>query len=218
LFFPSSAKCCAVVAAGLLVSLSVVGCPDTQGSFDDFVERWKLTHPGGVDAASGDTGPCLPPAPGELTGQFVFALSAVIAADTPIVFLAQVSTVPDPNGSALTLELQPLSAADRTSPVGSSVALGPLPIAADGAFQADLPPLVVAGEANPITGAEIEAQVTLTGRICAASDFFCGTVTGRVIRPLDLDLAGSTFAMERVTGAPPAQPLINCARAQAAPL
>jgi len=218
LFFPSPKKCSAIAVTGLLVTLSLAGCPDTQGSFDDFVARWQRTHPAGFDAGLEDAGPCAPPAPGELTGQFIFALSAVVAPDTPILFLADVSSVPDANGTALTIGFQPLSAADRTTPVGSPVSVGPFPIAADGAFQAALPPLVVAAEANPITGAEIEAQVTLNARICGAGDFYCGTVSGRVSRPIDLDLSGSTFAMERVSGALPAQPLIDCNRTPAAPL
>jgi hypothetical protein len=217
-FLSSSAKSCAAAAAGVLVALSAVGCPDTQGQLDDFVERWERTHPAGNDAAPEDASSCVPPAPGELTGQFVFALSAVIAPPTPIVFLAEVSSVDDPNGSALTLELQPLSAADRTTPVGSAISVGPHPIAPDGTYQAVLPPLVVTGEANPITGSEIAAEVTLDARICGVSDFYCGTVSGRVTSPLVIPLAESTFAMERVSGALPAEPLIDCNRARAAPL
>jgi len=214
----SKAKTLPVLAwsVALLIALGVAGCPDTQGEFDAFVERWQRANPG-ADGAIPDGGECTPPDPTALDGQYVFALSAVIQRETPILFLTQVTGVANP--PSLQLMFQPLSRTDRRTPVGSPVTLGPFPLAADGTLHAELPPLVVSGEANPITGGEIEAQVTLDGRFCGGSDFQCGTVSGNVTRPIPLDLAGSTFAMERVpSGALPAQPLLNCARDQAAPL
>jgi hypothetical protein len=198
-----------------LIGLVATGCPDTGGKFDDFVERWRIANPG-FDG-SVDAGECAPLDPPELDGQYVFALSAVIARETPILFLTQVAGQSSP--PSIQLEFQPLSAADRRTPVGQPVTIGPLPLMPDGTLSAQLPPLVVAGEANPITGGEIEAQVTLNGRLCGGTDFQCGSVTGSVTRPIPLDLMGSTFAMERVQGgAPPEQPFLSCSRDQTAPL
>jgi hypothetical protein len=199
-----------------LVALHLPGCPDPAGKFDDFVERWTAANPG-VDGGDLDAGPCTPPDPAALDGQYVLALSAVIAPETPILFLTQVTGISDPPG--VELELQPLSAADRRTPVGQPLTVGPIALSTDGAVHAELPPLIVSGEANPITGGEIEAQVTLDARFCGVSDFYCGSVSGRVTLPVGLDLAGSTFAMERVQGGMlPEQPFLNCNRDRAAAL
>jgi hypothetical protein len=198
-----------------LIGLAAIGCPDTAGKFDDFVERWRIANPG-FDG-SVDAGECAPLDPPELDGEYVFALSAVIQPDTPILFLTQVTGQSSP--PSIQLVFQPLSAADRRTPVGQPVTIGPLPLMPDGTLNAELPPLVVAGEANPITGGQIDAQVTLNGRLCGGTDFQCGTVTGNVTQPVGLDLMGSTFAMERVQGGvPPDQPLLSCNRDRATPL
>jgi hypothetical protein len=198
-----------------LLGLAASGCPDTSGKFDDFVERWRIANPG-FDG-SVDAGECAPLDPPELDGQYVFALSAVIARETPILFLAQVTGQSNP--PSVQLALQPLSAADRRTPVGQPVTLGPFPLMPDGTLSAALPPLVVTGEANPITGGEIEAQVTLDARLCGGTDFQCGSVSGDVTRPIPLGLMGSTFAMERVQGGvPPAEPFLSCNRDRATPL
>src|SRR5262245_6622320 len=107
-----------------LALLGVAGCPDPAGEFDDFEARWRAANP---DAGTGgvlDAGPCTPPDLSALSGQYIFALSAVIQPENPILFLTNVT------GSAqgLTLTFQPLSAADRRTPVGAPVTLGPLPV------------------------------------------------------------------------------------------
>jgi hypothetical protein len=198
-----------------LALLGLAGCPDPAAEFDDFETRWRAANP---DAGGGvvDSGPCPAPDPSALGGRYIFALSAVIERTKPILFLADVSGGPE----GLTFALQPLSAADRRTPVGPPTTVGPFPLSPDGAFHAELPPLVVTGEANPITGSQIAAQlVVLDARFCDISGFYCGSVSGNLIEPIPLDLATSTFAMERITGGtPPAEPYLSCARDRAVPL
>ena len=151
-----------------------------------------------------------------LDGQYVFALVRGDRARNPDPIFGPGHRTANP--PSLQLELQPLSAADRRTPVGQPVTIGPLPLSPDGAVHAEFPPLVVTGEANPITGGEIEAQVTLDARFCGDTDFHCGSVSGSVTPPIPLDLTGSTFAMERVQGGTlPPQPFLSCARDRAAP-
>jgi hypothetical protein len=198
-----------------LIGLAATGCPDTGGKFDDFVERWRIANPGFDGSVDG--GECAPLDPPELDGEYVFALSAVIQRETPILFLTDVTGQANP--PSIQLVFQPLSAADRRTPVGQPVTIGPLPLMPDGTLNAQLPPLVVTGEANPITGGEIEAQVTLNARLCGGTDFQCGSVSGDVTQPLPLALTGSTFAMERIQGGvPPDQPFLSCSRDRATPL
>lgn len=191
--------------AGLVVGLA--GCPDPIGAYDDFAAR---------------AGKIPPPPPGEcgqtvasVDGEFFFSLSSQLAKKKPITFLATLST--DADGVSMTL--QPLDKADRATPVGAAIEVGPYPIV-DGSFTAALPLLVVPGAANPISPADIKAQITLVGSVCA--DFICGTVEGEVLEPIviALDPVNSRFTMERVTtpGEYPVPPQINCTGDLADPL
>jgi hypothetical protein len=150
----------------------------------------------------------------------LLALSVTLAPKKPILVAVDLDT-PEVDGSAaVTLHAQPLSAADRTTPVGPAVDYGPFPVGPTGTWRGDLPGLEVSGEANPVTGGDISADVALIGSLCGDGEFFCGAVEGRVTAPIPLDLAGSTFTMTRVddTGAAPATPAIDCAGNLADPL
>jgi hypothetical protein len=209
---PAISRTCALALP--LALLGLAGCPDPGGEFDDFEARWRAGNPD-AGVGPGDSGPCVAPDPSTLGGQYVFALSAVVDRTRPIVFSTEVSGGPQ----GLSFALQPLSAADRRTPVGAPVTVGPFPLSPDGAFHAELPTLVVGGEANPITGSEIEATVVLDARFCDVAGFYCGTVTGNLSRPIPIDLAGSTFAMERISGGtPPPEPYLSCNRDRAVPL
>ncbi|MCC6523610.1 MAG: hypothetical protein IT373_13215 [Polyangiaceae bacterium] len=164
------------------------------------------------------------PTAGEVDGEFFFALSAFLNPQKPVVFDSTLTTTQGANGLEYSLDLQPLAASDRTTPVGSVIHVGPLPVDADGTFDSALPELTVPGAANPITvGSDIVATITLHGELCGTADFICGPVTGNTTKPLPLNLAsnpGSNFTMERVTtpGTYPEPPQINCAGALANPL
>jgi hypothetical protein len=191
--------------AALVVGLT--GCPDPDAAYKDFASRAEAIPP----LPAGECGQKVP----EVEGEFFFSLSSQLAKKSPITFIAQVTS----DDAGLSMNLKPLTAADRTTPVDPAVDVGPYPIV-DGDFTAALPLLVVPGVANPISPADIEAQVTLVGSVC--EDFICGTVEGMVIKPFEitLDPENSRFTMERVTvaGEYPEPPRINCAGDLADPL
>lgn len=198
---PASLLGCAALVVGL------AGCPDPDAAYEDFVTR---------------AGKIPPPPPGEcgqtvlsVDGEFFFALSSQLAKKKPITFLAQLTT----DAGGVSMSLQPLDKADRATPVGPAIEVGPYPIV-DGRFTAAFPLLVVPGAANPISPADIKAQITLVGSVCA--DFVCGTVEGQVLEPvmIALDPVNSRFTMERVTtpGEYPVPPQINCTGDLADPL
>lgn len=98
---------------------------------------------------------------------------------------------------------------------------GPFPVDDTGGFVAPMPGLQVTGAANPISGSDITADVTLTGSLCLRSGgYYCGTAQGQATQPITLDLAGSTFTLIPVPDAQtlPAQPPIDCAGTLADPL
>jgi len=213
-------KLCTATAL-VIGSAALLGCPDTEGEYQAFQERYNAIHP---SSSSGTGGGCAAiPAAGEADGHFLFALAAVLYPPTPLLFETELVTTDGPNGLELTMNDQPLSGSDRVTPVGEPFNIGgPYPVAADGSFVAELPPLFVSGEANTITpGADIVANVTLKGTLCAPADFICGTVDGVTTEPPNIDLNGSTFTMERLDSAGPPYPeppKIDCAGTLAQPI
>lgn len=142
------------------------------------------------------------------------ALSATLAPTQPILFIADVHST----GSAWQWTLTPLDAKTRTPLPNSSIVLPDSAIPAGGSWVFDLPPLEVPGTANPITGSDIEADVTLTSTSCGSDAFVCGDVSGDITKPIVLDLQGSSWTLERlVAGGLPEPIRIDCACVEAEP-
>ncbi|AUX26178.1 uncharacterized protein SOCEGT47_067390 [Sorangium cellulosum] len=221
MLFSRSART-SLASAALPCAALLVGCADPVGRYEDFIARDTAAREGqgaGEGGGAGGDAPCALPEAGAADGDFLFSLSAYLSPRTPIVFLAKLATEARDGGLGFSLRFQPLEAADRRTPTGTPVDVGPYEAGADGAFTAALPTITVPGNANPISGSDLEATITLTGSLCAPADFVCGDVTGTVARPLRLDLADSTFAMDRITDPTsyPA-PVIDCERRPALPL
>jgi hypothetical protein len=207
--------------AVVVIAFETSGCVDPESRFDEFAQHLdaSLAARGGTGPV-GDAGACAV-APGDVAGLQLLSLSVSISAGTPILALLDVTTPAQSGGAAIQWSGSPLSAADRQTPVGSTITAGPFPIDASGGFRAELPGLQVSGEANPITGADIVADVVLIGSLCLQSGgFYCGTVEGRVTAPIDVDLTGSTFTLSPVLDPQtlPPTPPINCAGTPADPL
>lgn len=183
----------------VLTSL-VAGCPepDAEGKYNSFLDE---TEDEREDAANikMDQGGALV----DISGDFLFALAAVIDPAHPLQFYTTVTFTATADGGTADMQLQPLSldqggtVAPR-QPVGEVLPLLGVPVDASGKFQVMIAqPVMVTGMANPITGSDIVATLNLDG-VIQSEDLFCGTVTGMVTQPLMLDLMGSTFAAVRV--------------------
>jgi hypothetical protein len=118
-------------------------------------------------------------------------LDANLAQSVPLRLWASLKFTPSPRGAGGSLD----GALRRaTDPVGS-IALTTFSTAVtpDGRFELWLPALVVG---------TTQASVLLVGATRSA-DVFCGAGAGRVHKPIDLDLAGTTFGATRwVPGTP----------------
>jgi hypothetical protein len=220
----------ALIAAPLALAVTACGGGTTGGAFDGGADGslggtggagggfggagGGLGGNGGAVGGSGGSLGCEPPSPTTLGGTFFLAASATIAPTNPIVFRA---TLEWPNGTSLSMRLQPLAAADRKSPVGSESVLEPVPVSADGTLQTGTYFLFVPAEANPITTSDIELDVGFSGVMCGNQDFYCGNLHGNLTKPLALDLSGSTFTLQRVADPStyPDPPYINCEKALA---
>ena len=206
--------------AGL--SLALLGCPDTEGEFNEFDKRWNDVYGGGSGGnAAGTCTPADVPDPGEIDGAFVFALSAGLDRGKPVLLHLDLTSSDDgAGGLQFSFTLQPLNKYDRSTLVGGVSQHGPYAVEpADGSFVAALGVITVPGEGNPFSSNELVADAILHGVLCRPGDFICGDVTGEVTAPIPYELPGSTFAWERLPDPPvyPDRPKIDCAQREAGP-
>jgi hypothetical protein len=165
---------------------------------------------GGSDVGGAPVDVCANLRDGDAAGRYLFTLSLTL--NPKLAFAFDTTLVLESGGgqTLVGLTMQPLSAADQTSPVGVALAFGGLPIEDDGTFDWELGELTIPGPANPISGIDITAELQLSGGLCDdGPGFFCGDVTGASSAPFELDLEGSTFTFQKHEGSIPF-PLINC--------
>src|SRR5262249_13195902 len=117
-------------------------------------------------------------------------------------------TKQDDGTARLDTSMQPLHATTK-KPVGTPLVQTGTVVMSDGTFALHQPGDVL-GDANPITGADISFDVTLSGVIRSANRY-CGDASGMVPKPTTLDLTGSKFAAVRVNpGDPLPPPDVSC--------
>ncbi|MCY1063094.1 hypothetical protein [Nannocystis sp. SCPEA4] len=182
----------------LLVSPVVLGgCPDSEAKFNEFLDNTKDDRD-----FMPPPPPDVMPAQADISGDFLLAVSTVIAPDLPMQFIATNTMTVDENGDTLLDTcLQPLSLMQGKvnmprEPIGDPLCYEGIPIV-EGKFDVDAGEVNVTGEANPVTGGEIVATLKMIGSIID-ENFYCGDIEGDVSSPLVADLKGSTFAAVRL--------------------
>lgn len=178
---------------GIAVALGILGgCIDARDRFEDFLGR--IPDAAAIDRIDAAPLAQLP----DVTGTFLAALSTPAAPDLPTQYLI-VATLTDHGDGTGTLatRMQALSVEGR-QPVGEETVGQPVLVNVAGEFSVRFPELVTPGEANPVGGIEVTADVTFAGRIRSA-DRFCGDVpAGTIVKPFHYDLTGSTWSAIRV--------------------
>jgi hypothetical protein len=186
--------------ATLAVGLLHAGCVDPDGSFNDFGARYNADNPPIMSSCGGDdAGVCHVPAAGAADGDYLFLLSPKISPKKPSAFLVHVTSTAMGDGLDLMFNAQPLKASDRKTPTGTASDAGPYHVGKDGCYVAVLPDVTTPADADPLGLGPVEALPTLTGRVCTPIGFFCGTVTGKILKPTPLSLDGSTFTLSLIT-------------------
>lgn len=198
----------AVLGCGPVVDVDDGGLSDPDdatGSVQDGGTTEVDEAEGEADAANDESSRLDLGAPtSALSGEYLFALSAVVDPAHPFQFRARVDAKDDPGGGALLeillqpLALDVLSTNTPRTPVGDPIPIV-IGVGADGTFGAELPEMRISGAANPITGSDLVATVGLSGSV-GDGDVWCGDVFGMVTQPLMLDLVGSTFSFTRLDG------------------
>ncbi|MEL6178079.1 MAG: hypothetical protein AAFS10_03955, partial [Myxococcota bacterium] len=177
--------------------------PDTENEFNEF---GKATE---GQRGSSDAEVMLPDTDAtkvDFSGEFFMAIKTSIGPTLPLFIQATVAVSEDL--STIDFVFQPLvndvtatgdPAPNPRTPVGDPVTLTGVPFNDNGTFTVQLDNISVAGEANPLTGREILANLMLTGLV-ASSDLFCGGISGDVVEPIaaPLDPAISSFAAQKI--------------------
>lgn len=169
-----------------LLLAAVVGCADASGRFQRFEDRAAASdEPEGSAGAAGDPDSCHPPRPGVVHGPALLAMETSARPGVAILFFGEIETPELDGATSVEFVYRALDASDRHTQVGEQLVVGPYAIAPDGSFDAPTPESTLPGNANAILpGVPITSQLTLHGRICGSSDFYCGSVTGSVSAPI----------------------------------
>lgn len=193
--------------------------PDAKGKFEEFIDESEpLLDMGPMKEDIPPMKEDIPTDPAiDLTGTALLAISTTIDPDHPLQFLSTVTQRVEGDRVFLDFELQALSltmgmVTTPRMPVGDKLMYPDIEVV-NGKYTIDAGLTKVVGMANPVTGSDIEATLVLEGTVVDA-DFVCGTVSGMLMKPLEYDLKGSTFAAVRLTdvNALPTDVTINCDR------
>lgn len=141
----------------------------------------------------------------DVAGVYLVAIETSIAPGLPLQFVTTVTGEIDSvtGDGMVNLSFQPLSL-DQGSMTDPREEVGD-PIVIDaavtgGSFTVPFGETGVTGAANPITGSDIEANLTLEGSV-RSENAWCGFVEGDVTSPIQAPLDGSTFAALRLADA-----------------
>ena len=173
----------------LLWGLAVTGCPDPDQAVDEFSDaRDQLPEvqevvpfcPELVDAS----------------GTYMIAVLTPLDQSKPLLMRTIVDVAgldTDPVEPTIKMTLTPLSV-DGREPIGETIETEYVALAADGSFELPFGKVKVTGDANPISGSDIEADLTLLGQVRSETSV-CGEIIGDLIQPTSFDLMGTTVGL-----------------------
>lgn len=191
----------------------VSGCPspDPQGKYDEFIDQTEddrdlpetkmdfgapMLPDFGGSGGETETGGGLP----SFDGVYLVAVDTIVSYGLPLQFIGDVTAELDAAGNGtISVTFQPLALEPMGTLAGEEVgdAITIEGTVEDYAFTLDFGQIMVTGAANPITGSDITATLSLLGQI-RNEDAWCGTVTGMVESPIMVPLEGSYFAATRL--------------------
>jgi hypothetical protein len=201
----SSNRAAAVLSIFSAVSV-LTGCPDPQGTFDNYVAKL----PDAPVVVTYDSPP-LNEIP-DVTGTFLLAIKVAFVPQ-PLQAIATVTMTKNGTGATMSFHVQWLAVDTRDLVTRLPFDLTNVVVDSAGTFTANVGTLVIPMEGNPLGVDATAENVTQPGQI-QTKDRFCGTVTGMVTSPTPAPLTGSTFGAIRVqagqTGSQLPDPLLKC--------
>ena len=178
------------IIAALLSSVAGAGCPDTDGGFDEFLER---SRPFRVVPTAGE---CTQPI--DLSGTYLMGAAVSVDLTKPLRFKLVLSV--DLSAGSIDAQLQAVAVPPNNGSTPPGTLVGEVyPASAeldasDGGFALDFGTIVVPMEANPILPAPVTANLILEGCTSTATSS-CGNIQGDITAPAAIPLAGSTWAI-----------------------
>ncbi|MBV71940.1 MAG: hypothetical protein CMH52_11470 [Myxococcales bacterium] len=173
----------------LLGALLLTGCPDPDKVADEFSEaRDQLPEVQEVVPFC--------PVLTDATGTYMIAVLTPLDQSKPLLMRAIVDVTgldSDPAVPKIKMTLTPLSVEGR-EPIGETIETESVDLAVDGSFELPFGNVKVTGDANPISGSDIEADLTLRGQVRSEMSV-CGEIVGDLIQPTSFDLAGTTVGL-----------------------
>jgi hypothetical protein len=122
----------------------------------------------------------------------------------PVVFTANIEFNVDPNnamGEILNITLYPQACSDRNQSLTPIIELNEPSLISfvdnEFVFDINFGDQIIPGEANCISGSLMQLDIVLRA-LLIDEDTFCGQIEGRLIRPFEYLLAGSTFGAIRI--------------------
>jgi hypothetical protein len=196
----------------LLAAVVLTGCPNPEDRWNEFIDATKderldageggtETGTGDGDSGDGDGDGGLP----DLNGTFLFALETSLGPDLPLQFVTTIENMvvaTDGTGATADFTFRPLSLEQMQTLtprecLDETLTFEGVQFDAEGNFMIDMGLVMTSGEANPVTGSDIEATLTVLGHI-VHDDAMCGELEGMLMSPLEFNLAGSTFGALRL--------------------
>lgn len=176
-----------------LATALLTACPDTQGRFDEFGVKTEDARQAGTNNQTPNTAVQV-----DFSGRYFMAIATSLELSKPIFFDTTVEV--DENFVAkftfqpLKTDLDPFEGnaprPDARTPVGDPIIVENVQLTEEGTFSLTLENATVAGEANPISGGQIVATLTLNGYVLSTTSF-CGTLAGDLKEPFPSPLTGS---------------------------
>ncbi|MCH9682264.1 MAG: hypothetical protein K0V04_12570 [Deltaproteobacteria bacterium] len=150
----------------------------------------------------------------DFSGEYLLAVETIVDPGHPFQYIATFDFTPAGMAGSVDVELLPLTL-DVASTTMPRLPFPPpltflgLPVAADGSFTVDVGPLFIAGPTNPITAADVVADMISMELQVLDMDNVCGTFDGAIVQPIMLQLTGSTVGAVRVADTTPAGLPVN---------
>jgi hypothetical protein len=205
-------------------------CASPEARFDDFADG--KNDGGGASNGLQQADGSFDLTPGQISGTYLYVVSTIVAPRIPTIYLAEVEAEKVGKAIKLRIRQRPVSKTDRATPVAPWGDWHEDILDTEGEIDSDPIRTTVPAAANALTGFDTDTEIAMHGRLFnltadddpeAPVDFFCGTITGRVISPFPIDdLSGSTFTGSRITNVddPESYPpvVINCSKDPARPL
>ena len=174
--------------------------PDTAKEFSEFGTATE-SYRGGGDSDAGVSNAGVSNVAGskvDFSGEYFLAAATSLGPTRPL-FLQVTVDVSD-DLSTIDFVFQPVvndidatgaATSNPRTPVGDPVTVTGVAFNDTGNFEVQLDNIVIDGAANPITGRDIRANLTLIATV-GSNELFCGNVAGDVVEPIEAPLTTST--------------------------